>query len=143
MTGAGAHRRQMGFSYIEVVLAIIILSLALVPALETLQTAFTGVTAADSLLDVRQKLVTTMEQILAEPFASLENAALAAGSETVPSSYSESAGTADRALVYLSRYDGDNADGNDNPFNGTDDGLLWVRVAIENTPDELTTLVAE
>jgi hypothetical protein len=35
--------------------------------------------------------------------------------------------------VYLSRYDGDNADGNGNVFDGTDEGLLWVRVEIEES----------
>jgi hypothetical protein len=32
--------------------------------------------------------------------------------------------------VYLSRYDGDNSDGNNNAFDGTDEGLLWVRVEV-------------
>jgi hypothetical protein len=35
--------------------------------------------------------------------------------------------------VYLSRYDGDNADGNSNVFDGTDEGLIWVRVEIDES----------
>ena len=60
-----------------------------------------------------------------------------AASPTVPSSYSDTMTLADgRVLtrqVYLSRYDGDNADGNNNVFDGTDEGLLWVRVEIEES----------
>jgi hypothetical protein len=44
-------------------------------------------------------------------------------------------------LVYLSRYDGDNADGDNNPFTGTDADLIWVRAAIADPPIDMTTLV--
>ena len=46
-------------------------------------------------------------------------------------------------LVFLSRYDGDNADADDNSFTGTDEGLIWLRVTVENTPHELTTMVSQ
>jgi hypothetical protein len=72
--------------------------------------------------------------VLAQPFGYLDEAARVAASPTVPSSYSDSVPLADgRVLtrrVYLSRYDGDNADGNNNMFDGTDEGLLWLRVEI-------------
>ncbi|MDH4072170.1 MAG: type II secretion system GspH family protein [Gammaproteobacteria bacterium] len=136
-------RRQAGITYVEALLAVVILGVALVPALETLNTAFRGATVGESVMQAQQKLVTRLENVRAQPFASLDAAALAAGSQTAPSSYSDPGGSANRVLVFLSRYDGDNADGNGNPFDGTDAGLLWVRVAIENTPYELTTLVAQ
>ena len=43
------------------------------------------------------------------------------------------AGDASRRLVYVAGYDGDDADGDGDPFTGADDGLLWVEVEIENT----------
>ena len=139
----GEQARQAGISYVETLIAVTVLALALVPALESLQTAFTGSAVQETVLLWQQQLATRMEDVLAEPFSSLDDAAQAAGNETTPSSYSDAAGGPDRVLVFLSRYDGDNADANNDPFTGTDEGLLWVRVAIENTPYELTTLVAQ
>jgi type II secretory pathway pseudopilin PulG len=138
-----SRTRQAGLSYVEALIAVGVLALALVPALEALQTAFTGAAVQETVVLWQQQLATRMETILAEPFASLDDAALTAGSETTPSSYSDAASGPDRVLVFLSRYDGDNADADDDPFTGTDAGLLWVRTAIENAPYELTTLVAQ
>lgn len=135
--------RQAGVSYVEALIAVVVLALALVPALETLQVAFGGSVVQVQVVLWQQQLASRMEDVLAEPFASLDDAALAAGGETIPSSYSDAVGPPDRVLVFLSRYDGDNADADDDPFTGADSGLLWARVAIENTPYELTTLVAE
>lgn len=134
---------QAGVSYAEAMLAVVILGLALVPALETLDTAFTGAAVSETVIEWQHALATRMETVRAEPFADLDAAAQAAGSETVPSSYSDAPGGPDRVLVFLSRYDGDNADADNDPFTGTDAGLLWVRAAIENAPHELTTLVAQ
>ena len=142
MNRATTHNGQAGISYVEALIAVTVLGLALVPALESLQIAFTGSAVQETVVLWQQQLATRMEDALAESFASLEDAAQAAGNETTPSSYSDAAGGVDRTLVFLSRYDGDNADADDNPFTGTDDGLLWIRVAIENTPYDLTMLVA-
>lgn len=136
-------KRQAGWSYGETLLAVVVLGVALAPALETLDTAFAGARVGATTALWQQRVATRLETLLAEPFASLDAAALAAGSATAPSGYSDPAGNPDRVLVFLSRYDGDNADGNGNPFDGTDAGLLWVRVAIENSPYELSTLVAQ
>ncbi len=135
--------RQAGLSYAETLLAVVVLAVALVPALETLDTAFTGAQVSETVIDWQQALATRMEDMRAEPFGDLDAAATAAGSETTPSSYSDAAGPPDRVLVFLSRYDGDNADSDNDPFTGADPGLLWVRVAVENTPYDLTTLVAQ
>lgn len=134
---------QAGVSYVEALIAVVVLALALVPALETLQVAFSGSAVQVDVVLWQQQLATRMEDVLVEPFASLDDAALAAGNETTPSSYSDAAGGPDRVLVFLSGYDGDNADADNDLFTGADAGLLWVRIAIENTPYELTTLVAQ
>ena len=135
------RHRQAGLSYAEALLAVAVLATALVPALDSLQTAFAGAVVHAELRDRQQQIANRMEMVLAESFLSLDQAAQAAGSETVASSHSDPVGP-DRVLVFLSRYDGDNADGDDDPFSGTDAGLIWVRVVMEDTPHELTTLVA-
>lgn len=128
--------RQAGISYVETLIAVVVLAIGLVPALDSLQAAFTGATVHEELLVQQQRLANRLEEVAAETFSSLDEAAVAAGSETVPSAYSDPVGP-DRIVVFLSRYDGD-AD----PFVTTEEGLIWVRVAIEDTPHELTTLVA-
>ena len=45
--------------------------------------------------------------------------------------------------VFIARYDGDNADADDDAFTGTDDGLLWVRIAIAGTGLRIESLVSE
>ena len=45
-------------------------------------------------------------------------------------------------LVYLSLYDGDNADADDDPFTGTDADLLWIRVEIDGSVLSLQTVRA-
>ena len=78
--------RQAGISYVEALLAVVILAIGLVPALDSLQTASTGSAVHEELLVEQQRLVTRMEEVAAEPFISLDEAAEAAGSETVASS---------------------------------------------------------
>ena len=134
---------QLGLSYTEMLLAVVVLAVALVPAIETLDTAFTGAQVSETVIQWQQALATRMEDVRAEPFEDLDAAATAAGSQTVPTTYSDAAGAQDRVLVFLGRYDGDNADADNNPFTGADPGLLWLRVAVENTPYELTTLVGQ
>lgn len=135
------RQRQLGLSYAEALVAVVVMATALVPALDSLQTVFAGVAVHEQLRDRQQQVANRMEMLMAEPFSSLDQAALAAGSETVASSYSDPVGS-DRVLVFLSRYDGDNVDGDDDPFSGTDADLIWARVAVEDTPHELMTLVA-
>ena len=143
MIRTGKPSQQAGLSYAEALLAVVVLGLALVPAIQSLQMGFTGAVVQETMVQWQQELGTRTEEVLAEPFSNLDQAALDAGSETTPSSFSDAAGPPDRVLVFLSRYDGDNADSDNDPFTGTDEGLLWVRVAIENTHYDLTTLVAQ
>jgi len=128
-----SRRRESGFSYLEVLIATALIAVCLVPALEALSTAGHDLQAVHA--EDHYYLAAKLEEVLAQPFSYLDEAASAAASPAVPSSYSDSVTLADgRVLtrqVYLSRYDGDNADGNNNAFDGTDEGLLWVRVEIE------------
>ena len=45
-------------------------------------------------------------------------------------------------LVYLSLYDGDNLDGDNNPLTGADPDLIWIRVEIEDSVQSLQTVRA-
>jgi hypothetical protein len=42
----------------------------------------------------------------------------------------------------LSRYDADDADGDDDPFTGTESGLIWVRVILADTVHGFESLTA-
>ncbi len=135
--------KQAGFSYLEVLVAVGIIAVSLVPMLEALQAGLLATDLHQQLTTKEQRVFSRMEEMLAEPFATLDAAALAAGSETTPTSYSDPVATPDRRLVYLSRYDGDNADSDNQPFTGVDPGLLWVRVEIEGTVQGLEALTAQ
>lgn len=131
------YRRHSGFGYLEVLVATALIAVSLVPALEALSTASKGSDQQASHTDNHYYLAAKLEEVLAQPFSYLDESASVASSPDVPSSYSDSViSVGGRVLtrqVYLSRYDGDNADGNGNVFDGTDEGLLWVRVEIEES----------
>ena len=135
--------RQSGATYIEVLLASVLLIISLVPMTNAVRDAM-GSSAAHEETAVQQlHMIARLEDVLAENFSSLETAATEAGSATVPSRYSDLAGTQNRRLVYLSLYDGDNADSDDDPFTGADPGLMWVRTEIEGTLMSVESLVSK
>ncbi|MCP4334724.1 MAG: type II secretion system protein [Gammaproteobacteria bacterium] len=138
-------QRQSGFSYMELLVATLLIAIMLVPALDAMQSGIQGSGIHTQLAQNQYRMISKMEQTLALPFSELLQQADLVADPTVliPSPYSDSAGTEFRRLVYLARYDGDNADGNDNPFNGTDAGLLWLRVTIENSQRSLETVIVE
>lgn len=140
MTAGTWQRCEQGFSYIEVLVAVVLLAVCLAPALEALRETVSGTAVGTTATQEHYDLVGRMEQVLAQPFDLLDAAALAAGSPTTPSSYSDPSGSTPRVLVYLSRYDGDNADGDNNPFTGVDPDLLWIQVKVQGTNAVLTTL---
>jgi type II secretory pathway pseudopilin PulG len=137
--------RQSGFSYMELLVATLLIVIMLVPALEAMQSGIQGSGVHTQLAQNQYRMISKMEETLALPFGELLQQADLVADPTVliPEPYSDTAGTEFRRLVYLARYDGDNADGNDNPFNGTDAGLLWLRVTIENSPRALETVIIE
>jgi type II secretory pathway pseudopilin PulG len=138
-------QRQAGFSYMELLVATLLIVIMLVPALEAMQSGIQGSGVHTQLAQNQYRMISKMEETLALPFAQLlEQADLVADPTVlIPAPYSDTAGTEFRRLVYLARYDGDNADGNDNPFNGTDEGLLWLRVTIEDSQRSLETVIVE
>lgn len=133
---------QTGLTLVEVLVTIVLLAILLVPAVNALRTGIVGSEVHGDVATSHFRVTSRIEELLAEPFADLAAAADAAGSPTVPSSYSEPAGPPGRLLVYLSLYDGDNADADNNPFTGTEPDLLWIEVAIEDSVFALQTVRA-
>lgn len=136
------QRAQRGLSYVEALVATVLVAVALVPALEGLHTGLQGPVVETELTAEHYHVASRIEELQAETFAALDAEALAVANPTTPTSYSDTAGAPRRRLVYLSRYDGDNADADSDPFTGTDEGLLWLRVEIENGTHALATLRA-
>ena len=131
---------QRGVSYVEVLVAVILIAATAIPATDALHGAMAGAAADTEATANHYRVRGRLEEILAEPFSSVS--AQAAG-PTVPSSYSDAPGTTNRRLVYISLYDGDNADADNDPFTGADPDLLWVSVEIEATVNALRSLKTE
>jgi hypothetical protein len=132
---------QSGISYVEVLIAAALIAVSLAPMMDAVRTASISAGVHEEAAVQNLHLIATLEDVLAEPFSSLEAAAIAAGSESTITSYSDLSGSTNRRLVFLSLYDGDNADTDNNPFTGTDRGLMWVRVEIEGTVQAFETLI--
>lgn len=134
-----------GFTYLEVLIAIGILAACLVPALEALRGSMNLLSLQEQASIDQYALLAKMEEVLRENFAALDAAGAAAGNVTSPTSYSDLFTTSDgRVLnrtVYIWPLDGDNADRDANPFTGTDPGILYLKVALGDTPLFYETMV--
>ncbi len=123
-------------------MAIALLAVMLVPAINALTTSSQGAEVHRELANDHFRLTSRLEELQAEPFSDLEAAAAAAGSPQTATTYSETPGAPGRLVVYLAACDGDNADGDVDLFTGADDGILWIRVAVENTAHDLQIIRA-
>jgi Tfp pilus assembly protein PilV len=132
---------QRGFGYVEALVAVVLLAVVLVPALEALGNAARNAPTAAQDDTLWMSAANKLRDVTGSRFDDLDAAATAAGGAGNVSSLSDPTGSSPRVLIYLSRYDGDNADGDDNGFTGTDTDLIWVRAAIADTPVSLDTLV--
>ncbi len=130
-----ALQRMAGFTYIEIIVATALIVVSLVPALDALSIGVKGGGIHETTTEDHYYLTARMEELLATPYNDLDAEALLVNNPTTPTAFSDSVTTAKgRTLqrqVYLSRYDADNADADDDFFTGTDAGLLWVRVEFE------------
>lgn len=133
-------RGQRGFSYVEILLSVVLLGVLLVPALEALQSGISGNRGA-ALVARPLALQDKMERVLAKPFAELYEQTYATGGNTtssVSASFSDPAGTPERRNVVLYRYDAATRGLSD-----ADTGLVHVAVYYESegAGRALTTLV--
>lgn len=131
MSRRPARRHETGLSYIEVLVATVLVALALVPAMEALEGAIRGSGVAELEARRQHAAAAKLEEVLAESVADLEAEAMAAGAG--PSAYSDPAGSPDRRLVFLNGFDAD-GDAADDP------GIVHVRVEIEATGHVLESL---
>ena len=129
----------------ELLIATLLIVIMLVPALDAMQSGIQGSGVHTQLAQNQYRMISKLEQTLALPFSELLIQADLVANPTVliPAPYSDAAGTESRRLVFLARYDGDNADADNDPFTGTDAGLLWVRVTIADSPRALGTVIVE
>ena len=134
---------QRGLTLVEVLVTIALLAIVIVPAVHSLHGGIIGARVHRDLADHHYRLRSRVETLLAEPFADLAAAAADAGGPGTPSSYSDPAGSVPRLLVFLAFYDGDDADGDGQPFTGADASLLWLRVEAEGTAWAIETLKSQ
>ena len=130
-------RCERGFAYLEVIVAIILIAVALIPALDALQS---GVQASSVLAEgnsVALHLQEKMQIVIAEPLESLQRVVPASNPATTPSAYSDASGSTNRRLVYLAHFDGAT-----NAVTASASGLVWVKVMIEGSGHELQTLTS-
>lgn len=159
---AGTHSRlvhQGGLSYVEVLLSLIILAVAIVPATESIRTGMQTAVVHEDVITYHYSLLSKMQEIKSLQFSQLLNAADSSGSHVTPSEYSDAIGEEPRRLVYLSFYDADNsdadsdvftildgnADGDNNPYTTLDSepsiSVLWISIEHENSTGPIQTLV--
>ncbi len=133
--------RQSGLSYIEVLVATVLVALALVPMIEALGPGLRGSDIHRDRAEVNFVLQGKLEQVLAESFDDLDAAASKAGDFKVATTYSDLAADVPHE-VFIWRWDVDNADADDDPFTDGEDDILWIRVATVDELTELQTLIS-
>ena len=131
---------QSGLSLVEILIAVLIVTAAVVPVTDAIRGGISA-TEQDSIATINHyRLSGKMEEVLAQPFAILDEES---SKVPTPASYSDPLGTIDRRIVYIRPYDGDDHDKDNDPFTGTDPGLLWISVEIENRIDAIQSLKAD
>jgi hypothetical protein len=143
--------KQQGFSYIEVLIATVLIAISLVPAIDALKTGMISPKINRALTVEHYQRQKKLTELQATPFINLLAAAKTAVNNTTPTSFSDATGTANRSLVYIALYDADadpftiadaNTDGDNDPYTGTTANLLWVKVVTEGSPQGLETLIS-
>jgi prepilin-type N-terminal cleavage/methylation domain-containing protein len=119
---------QRGFTYVEILLSVVLLAVLLVPALESLQTAVTAGQGAN-VLARELALRDMMERVLARQFTQLNAETFASGNTTTSVSVllSDPVGDPNRRNVVVYRYDGEKGERSD-----ADTGLVRVLVYYES-----------
>ena len=134
--------RERGFSYVEVLLAMVLLVVLLVPAMQALQAGVAN-NQGEAVLTRELNLREKMETVLAKPFATLYAETYAPGgnsSTTVNALLSDTVGAADRRNVVLYRYDAASA-----ALSSNDTGVLYIKVYYESdgSANALSTLTGK
>ena len=134
--------KQSGFSYLEVLVATLLIATTLVPIMDALQPGLQGSALHQQNTQIHYTLVGKLEAVLAEPFAELDAAATAAGAYNNPTSYSDTGATIPHQ-VFIWRYDVDDADTDGDVFTGGEADILWISVTQVGGNQALETLVSQ
>jgi len=135
-----------GFSYVEILLSVVLLTVLLVPALQALQSGVAG-GQSPSLAARQLTLRDKMEQVLAKPFADLYAQTYLGGGNTNTTASANAlfsdlntVSAPDRRIVMLYRYDAST-----NAPSTSDTGLVFVSVYYEadGPTNALNTLVGK
>ncbi len=127
-----------GFSYVETLLALILLMILLVPAMNALSSALQGsaTSVPERALSLREK----MEDVLSRPYSELYAAtSISDTTSTIKTAYSDPAGTANRRVVVFYRCTTTTA----HALTTSNTGMLRVKVYFEadGSNNALETLV--
>lgn len=136
--------RTKGYTYLEVLVALLVFAIALVPAMEAMQSSLGGIRqsgAATTTRDVsdEQAAINKMERLLALDTATLS--ASPSGVSTAHGTLSDASTTVPRCLVYTSWYKPEEALEADRFVSVSTSKLLWVKVAVEGGGASAVTLV--
>ncbi|MEQ1560847.1 MAG: hypothetical protein ABL933_18175 [Methyloglobulus sp.] len=156
--------QQKGFSYVEVLVATMLVAIALVPAMNALQMGIMGVNVHKTSTTEHFCRLRKIEELQAQPFTNLLAAAKVAANTTTATYFSDESTRNDlpcydptgdsqqklRRLVYIALYDADadpftiaNLNDTDNdPYTGNTANLLWVKVITEGSAQGLETLIS-
>lgn len=135
-------KTAQGYAYIEVLIAVVLIATSLAPMMESITAAIRMQTQQADQRDALHFTTSLMEQTLSADYAALDAEAVAVADATTPTLYSDPNATQHQRLVYLARYDLDNADADNDPLTGGDAGLLWIRVASADGRYDLQNLMA-
>ncbi len=130
--------RVHGFSYVEVLVSVVLLAVLMVPALQSLQGGI--VNAVTPAIAARPPLLRAkMEEVLSSPFPALYAATYAVGGNTngVNATFSDAPAATDRRIVVLYRYDASTK-----ALSTSDTGLLYVSAyySADGSANALVTL---
>ena len=126
---------QAGLAYVEVLVALGLVVMGLVPMLDALQSSLLGSQASAQIAARDLSLRGKLEDVMSRPFAVLNAETYLSGGNTTTSvsvALSDAAG-ADRRIVILYRTDG-------TTVSSADTGLLRIRVAYESGGTGLETM---
>ena len=128
-------------SYVEILVATLLITIALVPMMEALQPGLQGSQVNRQQSEQHFALKGKLESVLAEPFTNLDAAASAAGAATIATSYSDLGATIPHQL-FIWRYDIDDADNDGDVFTGGESDILWLRIASVDGSYSIQTLLS-
>ena len=127
-----------GFSYVEVVLALLLLVIGIVPAVNAVRDSLAAPQIAQAAAQALQCVKNHMEKVIAEPYRKLSNAHALFNVAVPAYSLPADAQCAARE-VFITYYDPDAVAPY---FVAIDKGLLLVRVATPGSAMTFSTLVA-